>query len=46
LKLSGNFGNASTWLEGDFDGDRETGFNDFLLLSGNFGKVQKRTIQS
>lgn len=38
LALSNNFGRQdANWGQGDFDGDDEIGFGDFLLLAARFG---------
>ena len=37
LNLSGNFGQAGNWGDGNFDGANGVDFADFLALSGNFG---------
>ena len=40
--LSRGFGNGVEWTDGNYDGSPRTDFNDFLALSGNFGKQISR----
>lgn len=44
LTLSGKFGHAGTWSDGNFDCNDVVGFSDFLALSRNFGTLSSRTI--
>lgn len=43
LRLSANFGEEGSWVDGDFDGSGRIEFGDFLLLSGNFGASSMAT---
>ena len=35
--LAASFGQEGTWMNGDFDGNGQVAFGDFLLLANNFG---------